>query len=92
MTPATCTVDNVSGIVADIKAEIGVALAKSKSLYGQPKEVILASVDADVLVSLSVLAGLVCDLVCVSICYCHDCISLTPAFRRSSVVLLLSLG
>lgn len=46
---------------------IGDGITKLQGLYGQPSDVILASVDASATVSVTVLAQLVADLVIVSI-------------------------
>lgn len=79
ITPANCTVEAITPIVANIKVALNDGIVKLKDLYGQPAEVILAAVDASAVVSVSVLAQLVADLVIVSI----DCLRFTEQSTNS---------
>ena len=67
ITPANCTVQTLTPIVAGIKAEISNAIIDVQALIGQPAAVILARVDGSAQVTVTELAQLIGGLLIVSV-------------------------
>lgn len=93
LTPATCTVEAVTGIVADIKLILSGAIVDVKALAGASAEVILGG---GVEVTVDVIAKVVADLCIVSISFVRteiDTHSLYQLiFGAIGVVLNLGIG
>ena len=77
-------------IVADIKVAIAAAVVKVNALVGQPAEVVLASVDGKVVVSVSELAQIIAAVLCVrdfpsnhNIRHADRCTQCSSSSRRS---------
>ena len=67
ITPANCTVQTLTPIVASIKAEISNAIIDVQALIGQPAAVILAKVDGSAQVTVVELAQITATLLIVSL-------------------------